>query len=374
MVTSWTLRSRDSGRVLGEIVSDWNGNLVERHNLPDTFQATAPSRVMASLMEPGGGCTLEDDDGVRFSGPMTSYIKRGRGEATVTFTSDLIWLWDRIGYPVPGAAWQSQTADYDTRSGPAETVLLAYVNANAGPGALAARRVAGLTLPASSGRGGSAPLTVRFDNLGQLARDLAEYAGLRVLVRQTTGTTLQLELLDALDKTATARYGTDESGGPGILDDNWTLEVRSPDLTRALVAGGGEGAARVLRERSDAAAEDLWSRRIEALVDQRQTSDTDELDRAGDDAIRDGSEPVVVKCSLPDAPGMRLITDVPIGSLVSLDLDGDHVVDRLRQVTTTITADGSTRTGVVGSADAGLTREQKRFLKTRRALRKVQAT
>jgi hypothetical protein len=115
-------------------------------------------------------------------------------------------------------------------------------------------------------------------------------------------------------------------------------------------------------------------RRVEVFVDQRNTTDTGELDKAGDDEITDGANPVSVKAEIPDVRGMRLITDVPIGSIVGLDLDGDFITDRVRQVTTEITAEGDLVTGVVGSSDAGLTRDQAQFLKLRKALRKVQAS
>lgn len=372
-MTTWTLRQRSSGRALGVVYSDWGGELVERHTLPDTLTVGGSLSSLRSLLTPGGGCTLEDDNGVRFSGPLTAFSKSGDGTCTATFSSDLIWLWGRICYPDPGNTWATQSDDYDIRSGAAETVLLSFVNVNAGPGALAARRVAGLALPASAGRGPSTSVTARFDNLGQIVRDLAEIAGVRVVVRQVSGTTLQLEVTTAADLSATARYGTDESGGPGLLDQDWRFSVAAPNATRALVGGGGEGVARVLRERADTAAEALWSTRTEVFVDQRQTSDTGELDRAGDSSLADGANPVSITAVLPDAPDMRLITDVPIGSVVSLDLDGDLVTDRLRQVTTTIAAGGDVRSGVVGSPDAGLTRDQKKFLKLHKAIRKVQA-
>lgn len=372
-MTSWTLRQRSSSRTLGQVHTDWAGDLVERCNLPDTLSVKGPLGALRPLLTPGGGCTLEDDDGVRFSGPLTSFTKSGNGTCSATFASDLIWLWGRICYPAPAVAWSAQTADYDVRTGPAETVLLAYVNANAGPGAIAARRVPGLALPASAGRGPTTPITARFDNLGQLVRDLADVAGVRVLVRQDSGTTLQLQVLTTADLSAVARYGTDEGGGPGVLSEDWSFTVSTPGATRALVGGGGEGVLRLLREREDTSAESLWASRTELFVDQRQTSDTGELDQAGDAALDDAANPVTITATLPDADGMRLIQDVPIGSLVALDLDGDLVTDRLRQVTTSITPDGDVRTGVVGSPDSGLTRDQKKFLSLHKAIRKVQA-
>jgi hypothetical protein len=82
---------------------------------------------------------------------------------------------------------------------------------------------------------------------------------------------------------------------------------------------------------------------------------------------------VDITATLLDSPDLPLST-VPIGSLVGLDLDGEFIVDRLRQVTTTFGASNGptiTVTGLVGSADAGLTRSQKDFLAVQKSLRKV---
>lgn len=370
MVT-WTLRQR-TGLTGGAIYQDWAGTLVENFNLPDMLQVTGQASHLASLLVTGGGCTLEDDNGLRFSGPLTELTVNGDRTATATFASDLIWLWGRYCYPNPAVTWALQDADYNVQTGAAETVALAFVNANAGPGALVARRVTGLTMPTTLGRGGTVKITARFDNLGQLVHDIAEAAGLRVTVLQS-GSTLPMVITAPADLSATARYGSGDIGGPGVLSEDWSYTQQRPGGSVALVAGGGEGAARILRERADTGAVSLWGR-IETFVDQRNTSDTGELDKAGDDQLASDATPVDIRATLPDVPTMRLITDVPIGSKVGLDLGDFYVSDRLRQVTTTIAPEGVTASGVVGSSDAGLTRDQKQFLKLRKALRKVQAT
>ncbi len=371
MVT-WTLRARGADYSGGDVYTDWTGELIERHNLPDSLQVTGPLDHLRGLCEPGIGVTLADDTGFRFSGPMTEFTKKGDRTCTVTFASDLLWLWDRIVYANPAAAWPSQAADHDSRSGPAETVALAYIDVNAGPSALAARQVAGLTVPASAGRGLTTPVTARFDNLGQLVADLLELSGLRIrLVPGGSGLTVDMDTVD--DLSTWARYGTAEAGGPGVLSEDWVYTVKAPEVTRGLVGGEGVLAARLLRERDDAAAEALWGRRVETFVDQNNSSDTTELDAAGDRAVADGATPVEIRATVPDTPGLILGQDVPLGSKVALDLDGDVVIDRLRQVTTSIGVDGITRKGVVGSPTAGLTSDQKRFFALHKALRKVQA-
>lgn len=385
MVNSWTLRGRTAALGRGEIINGWSGVLVERWNLPDTLQVTGTYANLWPLYRAAvdgpdrldGGVTLNDSTGRRFSGVLSGFDEDiDTDTVTLTFDSDLTRLWGRDVYPDPANTWAAQTLDYDVRSGAAETVALAFINANAGPGAVAARRVTGLTVPASSGRGPTIKVTGRFDSLGQLLADIGTAAALRFTVVQS-GTSLAVNVATCPDLTATAKYGSSTAGGPGVLAEGAKVSVRRPDLTAALVAGGGTGAARVLRERTDSSAQTLWGRRIEQVVDQRQTSDLGELDKAGDDELAKGSQPVQIKASIEDAEGLRLGTDVPIGALVTINLRRRVIQDRLQQVTTTISNTANTPTvsvvGVVGSSDAGLTRDQKRFLAMNKTLRKVVA-
>jgi ReqiPepy6 Gp37-like protein len=372
---AWSLRVRNPDRTVGAFGEYTSATLIERFNTPDTLQVSGRAADLSDFAILGSGCTLADDSGARrFNGPLTQLIRRGDGTCTLTWTSDLIWLWDRIVYPNSAQAITGQSVDYDVRTGPAETVLLAYANANAGPGALSSRRVGGLTVPASAGRGGTVKITARLDVLGRLVADIAEAANLRVRVIQS-GTSLALVVTDVPDLSATALYGSADSGGPGLLADDWTWTLTRPTVTDAITAGGGEGAARIFREAIDANALSRWGARVELLVDQRQTTDTAELDQAGADALTAGSEPVEISATVLDSPDLRIGVDVPLGARVTLDLAGELVVDRLRQVTTTITVqDGSPTVQtvpLVGSPDAGLTRDQREFIAMRRTLRKV---
>lgn len=384
MVT-WTLRGRTAALGRGAIINDWSAVLVERWNQPDTLQVTGTYANLWPLYQAAeggpdkldGGVTLNDSTGRRFSGVLSGFDEDNDTDTvTITFDSDLARLWGRDVYPDPANAWNAQSLDYDVHSGPAETVALAFITANAGTGAVAARQVTGLTVPASAGRGPTIKVTGRFDSLGQLLADIGTAAGLRFTVVQS-GTSMSVQVVTCPDLTSTAKYGSSTSGGPGLLAAGAKVSVRRPDLTAALVAGGGLGAARVLRERTSSSAQSLWGRRIEQVVDQRQTSDTGELDKAGDDALAKGAQPVQIKAQIEDAEGLRLGTDVPLGALVTVNLRRRVIHDRLQQVTTTITNVQGNATvsvqGVVGSAEAGLTRDQKRFLAVNKTLRKVVA-
>lgn len=373
---AWTVRARNADLTLGAQVPFAKLTLVERYNTPDTISVEGQLHALAPILTPGSGALIFDDAGQRVSAVMTSVERRGDGTATVVLTSDLIRLWDRVCYPDPGHAWNAQTTDYDIRTGTAESLLLAYVNVNAGSGALTARRVPTLTLPSSLGRGASTTVTARFDNLGQLAATLAEPSNLRVrVVNQFVGglARLVLTLDDAPDISAWARYGTPSAGGPGRLGQDWKYGLTAPTVTRSEVAAGGLGSARILREKASGVAETLWGRRIEVMLDQRQTTDPTEIDQAGTDAITQGAGPVAVQVTILDTPGLRVGNDIPVGAVVQADLDGIVVRERIRQVTTTVAVQSSSPTitvePVFGSPDATSQTYTQRLLAS--ALRRI---
>lgn len=388
MSSTWTLRVRKADLSRDAVVQDWSSaTLVERWNLPDTLQVAGRMDSLWPLYQSapgiddfGRGVTLNDDSGRRFSGLIAEIDEQPvDGTVALTFESDLIRLWERVVYPTPALDIQHQTTDVgDVRSGASETVLLDYIRVNAGASAFTTRIDAQLSVPATLGRGPVlTAYTSRLDVLGQLVQAIAEPASLRVRVLQvTTGLAVLVE--NAPDLSATARYGTPGWGGPGLIGPGASIKIAKPAVTAAEVAGAGAGTAKVFRERRDSDAEARWGgRRIEAVVDQRQTSVLAELDKAGDDALAQGSSPVQITAPILDSttPGTRLATDVPVGALVGLNLGRRFLKARLRELTTT--AAGSSPisvTGLVGSSDAGLTVDQKELIAMRQSMRKVVAS
>jgi hypothetical protein len=348
----WTVRARTLDLRLTDHIRFTQLSLVERYNQPDTAVLQGTIADLAPLLAPGMGAVLYDGPTLRTSGVVTDLERHGDGTAQVTLAGDLIHLWDRIAYPNPAQAFGSQTTDYDVRTGARETLLLAYVNANAGPGALAARQVPRIRMPGNQARGGTVTVRARFDKLGELAATLAEAAGLRLRVLYSPAMTigqgwLDVRVEDAPDLTAWARYGTPTSGGPGLLAPDWQYSLSVPTVTRAEVAAGGLGAARILREEDDADAEALWGRRIEALVDQRQTTDAAEIAQAGQDAVTEGVGQTSVQVNLLDARGVEVGSTVPVGARVTATLDGLVVRERVREVTTTVAVQSGAATVTV---------------------------
>lgn len=339
--------------------------VVERHNVSGdsgmnagTWQITGPNEALADLLVPGNAVLLIRD-GIRImSGPVTS-IQRGYATSTISGVDDLECLNDRILFPAPTQPITNQPQAYDNRSGTAETVLLGYVNADAGPGALTARKWAGLRVPTSLGRGSSVSISGRLEPVGTTVSDIAEMGGLHVSILQNedaSGPFLDLEVRQVNDLSANIRFGSKADFAGVVLGTDWSYTLTRPTVTDAIVAGGGQGVNRIFVEQVDSTAESLWGAKIESLVDQRQTTDNTQLTQAGASAISDGANPVSVTFTITDTDDIRYRRDWNVGDTVGVFIDGLNLTAPVREVTTTVQvqSDQMTETvsAVVGARDS----------------------
>lgn len=279
--------------------------------------------MAAWLKLPGSGLIVTHRDpavGVLMSGPRTVPDDQATqadptGTLVVSGVSDDVVLWNRVAYPTPSTAdVTAQTSAYDVRSGAAETVMRSYVSVNLGPAAPVARRIPGFTLAPDLARGGSVTRSARWDRLGDLLAEVAALAGLGFRVVQI-GDHLEFQVTDPVDRTGLIRLD--------LLTG--TLASRAatsspPTVTRAIVAGQGQGSARTFVERSNAAAESDWGPfgRIERYVDSRNTNITAELQQAGDKVLVDGEAAAAVKVVPGDGQSMPWPQTWNVGDRVAI--------------------------------------------------------
>ncbi|MBD5787103.1 siphovirus ReqiPepy6 Gp37-like family protein [Cellulosimicrobium terreum] len=392
----WDLHPRDTnlGRTLNPL-SRWHElTLVERHNLPDTWIVTGPADVLG-VFAPGMGMIV-DLDGEQVTSGQARSIRRtrsvdpktGRVENVVQvgFVSDRDVLAQRLCFPNPAhdltTTMSTFSTSHDIRTGPVETVLLGYIAANAGPAApIARRRIPGLVLPSSLGRGGTTTVKARMDNLGTLVHDLAEGGGLRVNVvhDESTGTPrLLLTVAPVVDVSANVVFGDVDSlrATAFVTDLDYTLEAG--EVTDAVVFAAGQEEARAGARFADEAAVALWGARRELLVDQRQTDDVADIARAGAKALEDGASPTSITFTVSDSADVRYWRDYRVGYRVGVELPGipealsDNVV---REVTTTVRRGAPTvRKVAVGTPGAavGTTKEARRVANAMRRINVVE--
>ena len=383
VVADWLVEVRTESTLQRQaVLTGWASlQVIERYNTVGSWQLAGPIDAVRPLLGAGLGVVISRGGVQVMAGPATKLVRSGDGTATISGADDLVYLADRIVYPNPAQAITGQTIDYWTATSTArETIIINLIKANAGSAALVARQVGNLRVPATSGRGGTATVTARLDNLLTLVGQLAEAGGLRVATVHTEsgGNRYRDVVVTATaDKSGYVRFGPAAEGGPGRLAADWSYTVGAPTVTRAIPAGGGEGAARIFRERADAGAETLWGRRVESVVDQRQTTATAELDAAGDDALTNGAGPTELSATVLDVPDLGYRIDWSCGDKVAVTVDGVTITDLVREAATTVAAQSGQQTETVvptvgSAADASaLTPPSQRALTS--ALRRLAA-
>lgn len=311
------------------------GQLIPRYCGVGSWRVTAPARTLApevltALTSGGGIIATLDDGGVILSGPVVRHIYSRSsttgpdGSWELQGVSDEIALADRLAYPLPTAAASAQTDAYDDRTGTAEAVLKAYVDANAGPSAILARR--SLTIETSAGRGAAVAASYRFANLLDVCRELAVAGGIGFRVVQI-GAALQLQVTVPVDRSGSIRLSFD-TGTLRAL----TLTRSAPDLTRVIVAGQGVGAARNFREVASTSAEATWARRIERSQDRRDTNDNAVLDQAGATTLSEGAAKAGLKVEPVDTDQTRFGRDYNLGDVIT----AGPIADVVREVVITL--------------------------------------
>lgn len=230
----------------------------------------------------------------------------------------------RLVVPDPTRTFATQNAagvpDVWSMTGPIESIMYAMVNLNAGPGARVERRIPGLVMGEDQARGPVvAWKALRYPTLQDELRRLAaraEQSGVRLLPAfEQTGAGLTFHVRAADDRTGLVVFGA----GLGNLDDQEYVEDGGEGVLRAVVGGKGEGAARVQREAVQADPFTLaFGTLPEVYIDRRDSSDSDSLQEAADDAIADGVAVVSWRGRALDTEGTRFGVDFDLNTLASV--------------------------------------------------------
>lgn len=293
------------------------------------------SHPMATeLAKPGSGIVLSLYGAEKMSGPTIHPARetdRENPDGTYTFTgiSDDVILADALAFPQPANANPAtQTQANDVRQDDAESLMRAYVAYNISGTDAPAGRLGGfrdfLRLETvNQHRGPVLQKSPRFQNLGELLGEIAIGGNLGFQVIQR-GEDLVFEVLTLKDRTDLVQLSVKN----GSLTKE-SLEISPPSLTRAIVAGQGEGTERQMVQRStpdSQAAEAQWGRIIERFIDQRNTDVVLELEQAGDEQLlEEGFTATSVKAIPADDQTMRYAIDWEVGDTVGLVVDGQEV-------------------------------------------------
>jgi hypothetical protein len=231
----------------------------------------------SDLIEKGGGIVIWQDDASEplLSGQVDTYQKywttqqhTGSGSLYIAGQCHNRLAYSRIAYP--DSSWnvvsQYKAPRARTVALPAGRLIWSELYQAIGSGAITSRRIPQLvmgTMPTTMGT--RVTDTVRYDNLGTKFETWTEdkSVGYRLLYNANTQT-VDLNMYVPRDRTKDVRFSTDL----GNLRE-YIYTLNAPQVTRAIIACGGEGKYRYIYEKVDTAAEAEWGLSIERLVDRR---------------------------------------------------------------------------------------------------------
>src|SRR6185312_12560008 len=233
-----------------------------------------------------------------------------------------------LGYYVLGS--QDETAFYST-------VMIAYANVNAGPGALAKRQVSNLTMAADPSVGGQVTGVARGDVLLDIEKNLALQSGDNIgfYIRQTLATgpnTMAFTTYAPSDKTSNAIF-SDEIGN--LQDYSFSLDM--PTANVVTVGDGTQtGLARVFLEVPDAASVTSYGR-IEGFAQGAASQDYQTMLNAGTAQLLTTKAASTLSITPVDTVGLQYQRDYNLGDKVSVFLEGQTIQDKLREVRISLT-------------------------------------
>lgn len=303
----------------------------------------------AALLGRTDGLIIERDGQPLLSGPVVTrerVLADGRTTLTVSGVDDSGWLERRLALPVTtGPPYTA--AEYDDKSGPAETVLRHFVDRNLGPGAAVARRLPALALAADLGRGGSVRGLGRFHPLQELLQPLALAGGDLGYRIVQVGDGLEFQVYEPNDRTGTAVFSRELGNLAGF-----TYRESAPIADYVYVAGQGEGTAREVVEGGTQADIDVYGR-IELFKDRRDVADTPTLTQALNETLAESVPPTSLSISPVDTEAVAYGSEYVLGDRVKVIVDGEPISDVVREVALTYTADrAETLTPVIGTPGA----------------------
>ncbi|MDT7783144.1 MAG: hypothetical protein QOF58_1563 [Pseudonocardiales bacterium] len=292
--------------------------------------------------------------------PEMSYGQESGGRIVPTITyvgeDDMGWLRDRLAYPVPANALSAQTNAYDIRTDDASTVILGYVNDNAGPGAQVARRVPGLILDPDPVAGGTVTGRARFEKVLPLCAELADGAAIGFRVVSDTTTVKRFQVFVPRDLRGPARFST---GLRNLAMLKWRLNA--PTATTIIGGGRGEETARSFISQTNATETTAWGGRREDFYDFRSASGTDsnaELTEGTARKLNESASTEQVQFLPIDTEALKYGRDYGLGDRVTVGVFGTQVTVQatIREVEHRVTkADGYRvlpRAGDIGASGA----------------------
>lgn len=351
------VRDPDFQRI-GQIVPEdlVGATFVSRFNNVGSWEIQLPyDHYLGELLRlPGYGIVVTGpSDQVIISGPtLSAKLEQTpnnlRGDWLITGSDDSIILVERLAYPTPANSDVANQVDsHDIRSGPSETVMKQYLDANAGLVAPVARKIDYLSIQDDAARGTVVYASARFNQIQELFYNLAQVGELGYKIIQLNDG-LEFQVYEPTDRSAFIRMDLENQKLSKAEYAYATAKV-----TRAIVAGQGEAEQRKFLEVSNSEsllAESVWNRRIEIFTDSRNTNEDDDLEQAGLQALVDEGKTIVEMSVVPsDDINMKYGQDWFLGDKVTVVANDIEAVAVVTEIGVSIASDGVRIGATVGT-------------------------
>lgn len=196
-----------------------------------------------------------------------------------------------------------------------ETVLYHFVNANLGPGASAARKLANLVMGTDLGRGEVVSQAGRHQVLGEFVAEIAKAYGFGWdVVWDRASNEFEFQVIAGEDRTSTVYIDPEFETAQSI---RW-LRSRVASKNVARVAGQGEGELRDLEDVWTEATEPTGYNRREVFVDARDLADPLLLPDRGVAALGETAEEDTFQVVVAPQGSFEYPTDFDLGDTVTV--------------------------------------------------------
>lgn len=375
------VRDRYFNRV-AEIENFQSLTLKPTFNLVGAWTLVLPTNCPAvfEIVKPQAGIIVVRDGITIFSGPVSQKERKWSKDddvLTINGYDDNIFLQYFLAYPTQ--VGPPYNADYDVRTGPAETIMKQYVDANIGSGAQSNRKL-NITIEPDQARGSTVTGRARFNTLLDQCGTLALAGGDMGFKLIQNEDSLQFQVYQPTDKTKSVIFSPLLGN---LIDFDYT--ETSPQANYIIAGGTGTGASRTTQENGDSESISNYGR-IEEFLDQRDTTDPTQLQQAISTELSQKANQTNLNITPVDTDAIQFNRDYNLGDKVTVILTqpdtmveieefiyyvsafqsgaysvekvkeiqsvSDVITDVVRQLTITIDQNGETINPTIGSPDA----------------------
>lgn len=298
--------------------------------------------AVPAVVTNGSRCAVWFRGAERFRGIVHETPGEGPdGTITAQVRGDLRKLWHWQGWPNPANPVTQQTSAYRTIRGVSETVLKTALAENF------QRLGVPWSVAPTQGRGTPTEVNLRMHPLAEKLLPSVTADDLVVTLAYINGQVV----VDVRESRLLPGVLTPASGIP----EEYTFERTAPTVTRVIVGGRNEGAAREFAEVRDTALEADWGDIIEGFRDARNTEEGSDLTVDGREALAEGRPTTGISTTLNETDRFRFGTTYDVGDRVAVRVGP---VERTQAISVAITetvADGVVVTPRIGEVQGDTT-------------------